>query len=490
MAKKSPTEEGWLFARRLLSSSTGASIGESYVDEVNKAIEETINSITQTKSAQADPVLAGFVAEKWHAGTFNIRAVASGSTNVAIAGEAGTDTDLGRNNYASVDVRIQTKEGKVINDYSSKYMANAKESAKEQARPSKDGDGTKYHDQNRLVPSDQVEDVREIASRRASNENTPENWREGYQEVADNTVDTVSDGDIESRELTKADAEKIAREVKNDEFDPDEYDLNAKEEIKADFIFKNAVQAGLSAAAISAIMKAAPEIYKAIDYLIKNHAIDYQALKKIGGDAIKGSGEGFLRGFLACTIQILCDSGKLGPNFIGISPTFVGVFTAIAIQTIKYSINVSKGTMTIREMGSALIDGVMMSAACVIGFRIGGLIGASLGLAFPAIGFLLGSLVGSGLCVAYKLAKNKFISFCVDSGFTCFGLVEQDYQLPEEYLKSIGIDITPIERIEINRNELSKTEFEQNINTTEYETIEIKVLRRGIIGINKVGYTF
>ena len=146
--------------------------------------------------------------------------------------------------------------------------------------------------------------------------------------------------------------------------------------------------------------------------------------------------------------------------------------------------------MTIREMGSALIDGVMMSAACVIGFRIGGLIGASLGLAFPAIGFLLGSLVGSGLCVAYKLAKNKFISFCVDSGFTCFGLVEQDYQLPEEYLKSIGIDITPIERIEINRNELSKTEFEQNINTTEYETIEIKVLRRGIIGINKVGYTF
>jgi hypothetical protein len=38
-------------------------------------------------------------------------------------------------------------------------------------------------------------------------------------------------------------------------------------------------------------------------------------------------------------------------------------------------------------------------------------------------------LIGTSFCVIYNIGKKKLISFCVDTGFTCFGLVEQNYEL-------------------------------------------------------------
>lgn len=48
------------------------------------------------------------------------------------------------------------------------------------------------------------------------------------------------------------------------------------------------------------------------------------------------------------------------------------------------------------------------------------------------------------ISVVYNIGKKKLISFCVDTGFTCFGLVEPDYQIPEEVLNSMGINTIKI----------------------------------------------
>ena len=88
-----------------------------------------------------------------------------------------------------------------------------------------------------------------------------------------------------------------------------------------------------------------------------------------------------------------------------------------------------------------------------------------------------------------NIGKKKLISFCVDTGFTCFGLVEQNYELPEDVLKEMGIETIPIQRTQMEMTDVPRTQvMGTDIETSEYETIDITVLRRGVIGVNKIGY--
>ena len=106
----------------------------------------------------------------------------------------------------------------------------------------------------------------------------------------------------------------------------------------------------------------------------------------------------------------------------------------------------------------------------------------------PGIGFAIGSLLGCSVAVVYNIRKKKFISFCVDTGFTCFGLVEQNYELPDKVLKELGIGTAKISRANVGRTQIKRTEDTTDIGRTSYETVNMTVLRRGIIGVNKIGY--
>jgi hypothetical protein len=109
----------------------------------------------------------------------------------------------------------------------------------------------------------------------------------------------------------------------------------------------------------------------------------------------------------------------------------------------------------------------------------------------PVFGYLVGSLIGTSFSIVYNIGKKKLISFCADTGFTCFGLVEQDYELPEEIINELGIDTIPIPRTQIEQISIPTTQImTAQIEQTQYETIDITVLRRGVIGVNKIGYTF
>ena len=54
----------------------------------------------------------------------------------------------------------------------------------------------------------------------------------------------------------------------------------------------------------------------------------------------------------------------------------------------------------------------------------------------------------------------------------------------------MGFHTIPVPRTDVNRTEIEITDTVNRIETSQYETIDINVLRRGIIGINKVGYVF
>lgn len=105
------------------------------------------------------------------------------------------------------------------------------------------------------------------------------------------------------------------------------------------------------------------------------------------------------------------------------------------------------------------------------------------------MGYVIGGFIGFSVSVIYDIGKKKLISYCVDTGFTCFGLVEQNYELPEEVLNELGVETIPIPRTHIDRVDVQKTQVMGTpIERSDYETIDITVLRRGVIGVNKIGY--
>ena len=467
-------KNGWNYASQLVGADVVAHYGDQYVGRVEEAIktlEDNINRHNYRRLGVGQ--FKGYVAEEWGAGTFNIDAVAAGSN---LRAEVPHSTDL-----LSVDMRVGTPQqlelgrqfGHGFGDqYSSKVYADGTASAIEQ---------TPYTGMKRYVASDQYDDARTQAL--ASQD----------YDTYHNLTKTVEKDGIESRPADRSDFENMAQDGREQEFKADKYGVNTNSAIKPQYIMQRALKAGYTAAAISVAMQITPDIIKTVDHLIKYGAIDIEEVKKTGLKALSAGAEGFLRGSITCSIQIICDKGVLGQAFMHIDPTLLGSIVSIALDTAKCSILVAAGKMTPREMGDRLVDDVLVTTGFIIGCRIGSHIGGvivqAIGFEFPVVGYLIGSLIGCAFAACYHISKKCLISFCVDTGFTCFGLVEQNYELPEEVLHDFGIVLAQIEEAHIEKAELEEAQIEEaNIENSLLDVVKLTFVRRGIIGINKIGY--
>ncbi|MDY6351872.1 MAG: hypothetical protein SPL57_02355 [Lachnospiraceae bacterium] len=108
----------------------------------------------------------------------------------------------------------------------------------------------------------------------------------------------------------------------------------------------------------------------------------------------------------------------------------------------------------------------------------------------PVLGYMIGSMVGSVVgSFIYKIGQQATITFCAETGITLFGLVDQDYKLPDDVIKDIGVETFDYESFEPETFDPDSFETE----TFDYDTIQpdslgIKFLRRGVIGVSKIGY--
>ena len=461
-----------------MGADIAANMGGEYVGKVQQAIQELESNINNHQYRNLGiGQLQGYMLEEWGAGTFNVDAVAAESS-VRARVEHSTAKD-------SVDIQLNT--GKA---YSAKSYATAAKTAKAQARLNSETGKQSYLNQGRLVPEDQLSEAKATAHREAlRNKPIRSEVSEAYSETEKQLTDKIkTDDGVSSRGASRKELEQIAKESKESKeqgFKADKHGVSLESAIKPEYLLKQALKAGYTAAVITVAVQLAPEIYKAVDFLIKNGELDLQQIKHIGEKGITSGAEGFLRGSIAASLKIICEQGVLGEALKGINPTVLGAVVTLVMQTVKNSILVAAGKMTVQQMGSAFVDTVIVSS----GYIVGGIIGQALLPQLPVIGYLLGSLVGTAFCVVYNIGKKKLISFCVDTGFTCFGLVEQNYELPEEVLNEIGVETIPIPRTEIVRTDAPRTSIQTtNINTVSLETIDITVLRRGVIGVNKIGY--
>ena len=479
MQAESGVRQGWEFAAKVMGADFAAHMGAEYIDAVEEAIKKLEDSINDHPYRSLDiKQLQGYMLEEWGAGTFNVDAVAASSADRA--------TVLHSTVKGSVDIQLDSGGA-----FSAKSYSTAEQTAKAQARFDPDTGRASYQGQGRLVPSDQLQDARKTAQAESlRNKPMREGVSRAYNETEARLADRVSNSEgVESRPVSRKDLESIAKNSKEQRFDAEAYGVRASSAIKVEYLLKQAMKAGFTTAAITAAVQLAPEIYKAIDFLVKNGELDITHVKRMGESGISAGAEGFLRGTISSSLLIMCESGALGEALKAIDPTLLGAVVALVLQTAKNSVLVAAGKMTTRQMGATFMDTVVVSSGYLAGAHIGGIIGQALGFELPALGYLLGSLVGTSFCVVYNIGKKKLISFCIDTGFTCFGLVEQSYELPEEVLAEMGVETIPIPRADVETTELPRTPIvASGIEKAGYETIDITVLKRGVIGVNKVGY--
>ncbi|WP_418240673.1 hypothetical protein [Ellagibacter isourolithinifaciens] len=487
-------KEGYDFASQYLGSQFAVNQSVEWMDGIDAELTALLDNLA-TYEGNGRPLasLAGFIAEEMHAGTFNI--------NSAIAGDAERAFIPPANDFASADVASTVSDAvraqlKYYGDasHSAKHQAitflesakSGKVSAEEVLRVlAADPNDPIYKGMQRVIPSDQLEDAREFLERMIATEGLrrPEQ-AERYKETLEQLSDRFTGANgITSNPLDLKTAKELAEDVRTGRLDHSKYGLTLDELVSIEDIAKNATKAGLSAAAVSAVLTLAPAIVAAIQHKIERGEFDVDELSKAGKETASAAVQGFITGAVSAAVVDAMKRGLLGEEMAQAEVGAVAAVAVVALRIAKSAASYARGNITEQELVVSIARDSFV-AACSIGT---GLLANSV---LPVVGYLLGSFVGSVVgSVSFAAGEKVTLALCVKSGFTVFGLVKQDYELPEEALKEIGVEVFEYERYKPDAYEPEEYEPEAfSMEAFEIERYEAVSLRRGVVGFGKVGY--
>lgn len=423
-------EKGWDLAAETLGDTYAAVLGNEYINVIgNKMAKLEISINDSYNNARSVGFEKGFVAEKWHAGTYNIDAAVKRTKDFA---ECLGSTELG-----SVDIHTNTE------DASSKYWATGKESAEEQAKSilegfskykkahedatvedylnksrnikEKDALDAFYSGQTRIIPADQMSEAVDYLKGKvktlSSQGDTAGAAR--YQETLDHLRDRLkSPKGTQSKPLTNEEAEAITELAKEGKFKLSDFGLKMTDFVSAKDIMAEAVMSGVQAGTISAALAVAPALLNCIVDIFKHQEIDAEELKSAGIDAALAGSAGFIEGGLCNYLTATARSGILGPELMNASPAVIGALTVLMIRALRNGYALAKGQINGTEYSNLLCEDL----AITVGSMGTSTILMALGLAQPVI--LIGCVAGGILAQqGFKLTKGLVLKLVDNDGF-------------------------------------------------------------------------
>ena len=420
-------KKGFDTAAGYFGTTVAALGGQSYVDDVALAINDLQQRLTNRISINGTVASqAGYAAEEWHAGTYNIDAVAKGKNARANTPKS--------NGLGSADVSVGDAEASL------KYYKNAQASATQQAKNYLERYGeyksttanpkpihewladnnitvetdadlyySIYQEQIRIIPADQLDDAIKYLKKAIAKESSKDSANRQYVAEADletlnNLTDRLKTADgTESIPLSKEEAEALVKATRDGDLDEQflKQNISLDASIKGTYIAKQAIKAGATAAMIETAIVIGPEIYEIIRLGIENGELDEEQLKNVGIDGLNAAGDGFLKGSISNALVIMCQAGKLGTSFTTASPELIGTLTVLVIDAVKYGIMLGNGKITTNQYLDFMAEEVFVSAGA-LGTA------ALIGMLFPGatLAIMLGSFVG-GLVVSAGYTTGK-----------------------------------------------------------------------------------
>lgn len=446
---KESFKKGWDRAANLISTNA-ASVAtylkdQAFIDSVSNEIQRTREAIYEQAVKNGPKASrAGFVAEEWHAGSFNASAKAAD-----IADYASTPNST---KAASVDIEVRTASGEIEN-YSLKYYKDGASSASEQAKNfmqkyneyasmcKKNGNEPKtqeeylseyasyndmssmydsvYKGQKRLIPAGQEEEAarklkEKIAKEASKSRESSSGLIAGYEDTLSNLTATVTnaDGTVSSVPLAKEDAEKIVELCKSDPdaFKPEDFGLSTAQLIPMSHIANLAIQGGAQAAIINVAFEMGPELFQIIKQLVETGELDQDALKESGLGALEGS-KGFIEGTVSTAILECCKIGKFGPAFTDVNPSIVGALTVLTVDAAIYSYQLNNGQISSSEYADYLTEEIFVTA---VSLGTGTLVQVLLPMIPGA--YFAGSIAGSLLASTGYAYGKELVLAVIDNG--------------------------------------------------------------------------
>lgn len=349
------SKESWFASEtKKAVSAMSAQEAAKYLTNLDAALQQANSSLYRTITTQAgavsqNPRLDGFIAEQYHAQTFNMNAEAAGSPYRAKVLEP-TGNGYAKN---SVDIVIVDGNGKVVRRYQSKYYKNAKATEK----AFEHGD---YRGQQKLVPKGQEADIVKKST----------------------TVLEAPDGTT-SNSLSKSRADQMRNEAQSGNWN----DLNWNEYATKDLaigIGKQAGYAALQGAAIGVGFDVAQKLWNG-DSVEADEVVETAIVS--GADfGVKAATAGALK------VGVEKEIIKVIPK--GTPAGTIANIAYVAIEDVKVLGKMASGELTMKEGIDKLEQTTVSTTAGLMAMGKGAAIGAKIGTVFGPVGVAVGGFIG------------------------------------------------------------------------------------------------
>lgn len=507
--------------------------------DVKKDIQETLNILNTDVKGSKKRIgnLQGDMAEYFFARIFNLKARASGSPYRA---EVLRSTELG-----SVDVLIYKTDaaGNAIpgsaTPYSLKYYKSGKGAALQQARTfgreykavlsSKmkedssitaenytfddflkerdlDNKGITeetllYGGQTRLIPKGKMTSAKKTLETLIKKEADPER-RKNLQTVLDLITDVINspDGKVDDIKLTRTKSEEIARAARKGKLDLDKLGLDIDDILTNRIIWERSLHIGFVSGCVTLAIDLAPQLIDIILQLFSKGIVDLESLDLTGG--LNDAGSSFIVGTLTSALTFHASRETL---LSSVTPEMISFMVMMCYTSIVTTIKGYRDNLSGNEIANQLVQNTYVLTWTYVGASligpqiasgIGNIIGQTIGIignsVLPIVSTMLGTLIGAIIGgLSFKWLNDLGVSLCVEKGYTFFGLVKQDYTIPEPLYNFLISD-----RINLRKEAISDSISLEPIKLEAIseqpigfgERILKLMLERQVVGINKIAY--
>jgi predicted RNA-binding protein with RPS1 domain len=376
---------------RLTSKATLNAENARHASRIAKAIKagtSAVNDLGKQFGNNTPESRAGYVNEAVHTADFNIDA--------AIKKTKVRAERVAANGKCSPDIRILDGSGKVVQEVSSKVCQNAEKTAGSQ-RP--------YGNQVRLVPEDQLDDVRKIARKGAASnraKSSPQRAKvaQEHQQVADLATDHIEKDGVRSRARTRRESQELGNKAREGKITGADL-VNSSGRAALD----GAMAGGKSGAMMSAGITAVGGVIKVCRTRRKGKKAIMKAAREaaadVAGALVDGGAKGALGGAATASAQV-AGQGLASAGAKRVLNSSLPATVAITVFEIaKHSIGYARGKSTTDEFrtvaGKTVLNNSITFIAAEVGFAIGGPIGALVGgLAAPLLVAAGRALFGEG----------------------------------------------------------------------------------------------
>lgn len=516
-------------------------------DQIGKLIEE-INDLSETYRNNTPGSRQGFLFEAFHRKTYDLDRVVNHQAHLpeaaqpAMNGYASPDAVVDNiaynakvyaDGHATFKDALSKTHRQVYNELNGRI---SEEQFKAERGITGSLDELKYKGQKHLVVSDQKDVIKGDARSAAKASANRGTFREkNYRDIQRDTVDRIEDQyGNRSIPISKSGLEDLDNLTLNKQLSPETlraFGIDPSvtiswEQLKQQLI-NQTLKTGVTASVIAAVLSIIPIMINAISLLSEEGRFDHEAFCELGYQSLSIPAKSFLIGCSTSAVINASNFLKLkdaAKNAIeakpltGIQCSLIAVAVSILISTTEIAIMRAFGKISRAQMADRIFDCCLTSTLSILtGYVsqkvITHLVSAATQEAFDAIftaivskvfgvtfttalpvfsvlSYLAGSVIGFAIAKLIHCATKKIIfSFCVESGCTFFGIVDQNYELPQEVIDAIGIEVFDYEKFEYDSFQADSFQFDTfSPDTFEYEKFGIRILRRGVIEFGKIGY--